>query len=170
MSYGEAYSAPTSISVVNFAEDEFKNLAGELSEYLSVYSVIEDDQVYAKILKLVNRFLEVVSPITYYPEIASAVFSKIELRLWEVEIPEKLVEELFLNTYRLKQAILAGGSEEASVVGKALAMVLSDLYTRVEADELINLVSRLGEQSASTEGLEKTLALSILTLIAATNP
>jgi len=169
LSYWEAYSASTSLSVLNLAEEEVKNLAQELSEYLSVYSVLEDEKVYAKILGIVNRFLEIVSPLTYYPEIASAVFSKVELRLWEVEVPGALVEELFLGMYRLKQAILAGGSGEAATIGNALAVVLTDLYTRLEADELIDLVNQLESSLGSSEGFEKILSLSVLTLIAATN-
>ncbi|WP_448579371.1 hypothetical protein [Thermosphaera sp.] len=169
MSYGEAYSASTPISVVNLAEEEVRKLAEELSEYLSVYSVLEDEKVYGRILGLVNRFLELASPITYYPELASAIFSKVELRLWEVEIPGELLEELFLNTYRLKQATLAGRSEELETVGKALAVVLTDLYTRLEADELIDMVNQLENSTETSEGLEKILSLSVLTLIAATN-
>ncbi|MEM4889623.1 MAG: hypothetical protein QXJ64_09320, partial [Thermosphaera sp.] len=65
--------------LVNLAEEEVKAISSELSEYLSVYSAIEDEKTYSRIISLVNRFLELVAPVSYHPELVQLVSSQIEL-------------------------------------------------------------------------------------------
>lgn len=155
--------------LVNFAEEEVKAISSELSEHLSVYSVIEDEKTYSRIVSLVNRFLELVAPVSYHPELVQLVSSQIELRLWEVDIPATLIESLLSNTYHLKQALLAGAEIELSIMKRDLATLLLDLYGRLEAEELFDLVMMLEKSGEVFAASDKLLTLAVLTLIVATN-
>ncbi|MEM1634815.1 MAG: hypothetical protein QW545_01255 [Thermosphaera sp.] len=155
--------------LVNLAEEEVKAISSELSEYLSVYSAIEDEKTYSRIISLVNRFLELVAPVSYHPELVQLVSSQIELRLWEVDVPSTLIESLFLNTYRLKHAILAAAESELSTVKRELATVLLDLYARLQAEELFDLVAVLEKSGEVLAASDKLLTLAVLTLVVATN-
>lgn len=143
--------------------EDYGGIIKEILYYYDLYARTWDEDIYMKLLKSINKYLGLLSPVPYIPGFATKLSENLLLPLWESRIDNRKLEKLLELALEVKYGICGENCEGKS---KELSYILTGLLNDLSVEPVeINEIC-----SDKTYSRECYVLAVVLTLVLSTNP
>ncbi|MEM1628179.1 MAG: hypothetical protein QXP02_01555 [Desulfurococcaceae archaeon] len=160
----------TPVNYLDSQEMSVDDLIDTILVNYELYVNTWDERTYIGLIRLMNKYFELVTPIKYLPRAAELLQERLVLRLWESKIPIELLREFMRQIITLKELASRRDDriiyeyEKANEVLNKILSELSDRSTPINLNKFSECNEDIYEKSLCL------ISLSIIVLIISTNP